>query len=28
LTATTWASEFRRTDGVIADRTGAVGCRQ
>jgi hypothetical protein len=26
LTATTWASEFARTDGVVADQTGAVSC--
>jgi acid phosphatase type 7 len=26
LTPTTWSSEFRRTDGVTADRTGTVGC--
>jgi hypothetical protein len=26
LTPTSWASEFARTDGVIADRTGTVGC--
>jgi Calcineurin-like phosphoesterase len=26
LTPTTWASEFARTDGVVADRTGQVGC--